>query len=59
VAVKDADGDARADVVVGSGPGRPSLVKVYHGKDLAGAAEPAAAGFDPFGGPPTNGVFVG
>jgi hypothetical protein len=59
VAVVNADGDAQADLAVGSGAGQPSLVNVYLGKDLSGTTEPASASFDPFGGPTTNGVFVG
>src|SRR5947207_13559283 len=49
VATVNADGDGRADLAVGSGAGRPSLVKVYLGKDLSGATEPASTSFDPFG----------
>jgi uncharacterized repeat protein (TIGR01451 family) len=59
VAAVDADGDARADLAVGTGPGQPSLVRLYRGKDLAGTAEPPSSSFDPFGGPTTDGVFVG
>jgi hypothetical protein len=59
VAAVDADGDGHADLVVGSGAGQPSLVKVYLGKDLAGTTEPASTSFDPFGTATTNGVFVG
>ena len=55
VAVKDLDGDARADVVVG-GTGRAAG---YTGKSLAAAADPTSGfGFDvPLGG--DGGVFVG
>jgi uncharacterized delta-60 repeat protein len=59
VAAVNADGDGRADLAVGSGAGQPSLVRVYLGKDLSGTTEPASMSFDPFGGPTTNGVFVG
>jgi hypothetical protein len=59
VAAVNADGDARADLAVGSGAGQPSLVKVYPGKNLAGSAEPASTSFDPFGTVTVNGVFVG
>jgi hypothetical protein len=55
----DVDGDGRADLVVGSGKGQASLVKVYLGKNLKLGAEPASENFDPFGGPTANGVFVG
>ena len=54
------DGDGRADLAIGSGAGQPSLVKVYRGKDLSGAAaEPAAQSFDPFGGGAFEAVYVG
>jgi uncharacterized delta-60 repeat protein len=59
VAAVNADGDARADVAVGSGAGQESLVRVYLGKDLSGTTEPASTSLDPFGGPALNGVFVG
>jgi hypothetical protein len=59
VATVDADGDGRVDLVVGSGAGQPSLVKVYLGTNLSGNTEPASAPFDPFGLVTTNGVFVG
>ena len=59
VAVKDADGDAKADLVVGSGEGSPAKVRVYLGKDFSGG-EPAAQDLDVFGGLPLpGGVFVG
>lgn len=51
--------NGRADLAVGSGPGQPSLVKVYRGVTLSGTAEPAADVLDPFGGPTLSGVFVG
>jgi len=59
VAAVNADGDAKADLAVGSGAGQESLVKVYRGKDLSGTTEPASTSLDPFGTPTTNGVFVG
>ena len=59
VAAVNADGDARADLAVGSGAGQESLVKVYRGKDLSGTTEPASTSLDPFGTTTTNGVFVG
>ncbi|HEY8505560.1 MAG TPA: hypothetical protein VIL46_13330, partial [Gemmataceae bacterium] len=60
VAAKDADGDARADLVTGPGPGAPPVVNVYLARDLTPQGTPPAAreltAFDPgFGG----GVFVG
>jgi hypothetical protein len=54
VAVKDLDGDAKADVVAGAGAGAGSRVTGYYGKDLGGEA----FGFDAFPGQ-TAGVFVG
>jgi uncharacterized delta-60 repeat protein len=59
VAAVNADGDARADLAVGSGAGQESQVKVYLGKNLAGSAEPASTSLDPFGTTTVNGVFVG
>ena len=59
LATVNADGDAKADVAVGSGAGQPSLVKVYLGKDLSGTTEPANTTLDPFGIITQNGVFVG
>jgi hypothetical protein len=60
VAAVDADGDTKADLVVGSGAGQPSLVRVYLGKEVAPGGEPAATDLDPFGGAVlAGGVFVG
>jgi hypothetical protein len=60
VAAADADGDDRADLVVGSGEGLPSRVRVYLGKDFTSTAEPAAfQDLDPFGQALPGGVFVG
>jgi uncharacterized delta-60 repeat protein/uncharacterized repeat protein (TIGR01451 family) len=59
VVAVNADGDARADLAVGSGAGQESQVKVYLGKNLAGSAEPASTSLDPFGAALTDGVFVG
>jgi len=58
VAVKDLDGDAKADVVVGDGTGAGSRVTGYRGKDFGGGGAPAAFEFDAFPGL-TTGVFVG
>jgi hypothetical protein len=58
--VKDADGDARADLVTGSGEGSPSRVRVYPGKNIAPGGEPAGfQDLDPFGATLPGGVFVG
>jgi hypothetical protein len=62
VAAKNADGDTKADVVVGSGEGVASQVKVYSGTDFsATSGEPAATQtLDPFAGAVlADGVFVG
>jgi uncharacterized delta-60 repeat protein/uncharacterized repeat protein (TIGR01451 family) len=59
VAAVNADGDARADLAVGSGAGQPSLVKVYQGTFLSGTTEPTSTSLDPFGTTTLNGVFVG
>jgi hypothetical protein len=61
VATRDVDGDNKADVVVGSGEGSAGRVRVYPGKNFAGAGEPAGLqDIDPFGGAAlTDGVFVG
>src|SRR5439155_25243137 len=42
VAATNADGDKKTDLVVGSGEGLASKVRVYLGKDFAGTGEPAA-----------------
>ena len=59
VAVKNLDGDARADVVVGDGSGGGSRVTAYYGRSITPTTAPdpafafdAAPGF-------TGGVFVG
>jgi len=61
VAVTNADGDGRADVVVGAGRGRAGLARVYLGKTLAGTTEPGGSQrLDPFGGAVlADGVYVG
>jgi hypothetical protein len=59
VAVKDLDGDDRADVMVGAGSGAGSRVSAYHGLALsAGGAPTEAFGFEAFAGF-SGGVFVG
>jgi hypothetical protein len=55
----NADRDSRVDLVVGSGAGQGSLVKVYLGKDLSGTTEPTSTSLDPFGTATISGVFVG
>jgi hypothetical protein len=59
VAVKDLDGDDRADLVVGAGSGAGSRVTTYLGKALSpAAAPPAHFDFDAYPGF-AGGVFVG
>ncbi|MBN9517621.1 VCBS repeat-containing protein, partial [bacterium] len=60
VGVTNRDGDEKADLVVGSGAGRPAKVKVYLGKDFAGPGEPSATDLDPLGGAVlADGIYVG
>jgi hypothetical protein len=60
VATTEAGGDNRADLVVGSGEGLPSAVRVYLGRDVTPAGEPPAfRDLDPFGQVLPGGVFVG
>ena len=59
VAVKNLDGDAKADLVVGAGTGGGSRVTAYLGKTVpTDGVPPEALGFDAFAGF-TGGVFVG
>lgn len=59
VAVKNLDGDAKADLVVGSGTGAGSRVTAYTGQALQAGESPAELfGLDAFTGF-TGGVFVG
>jgi hypothetical protein len=60
LAVKDLNGDGKADLVVGSGDGAGSRVTGYLGKDItAGGASPATTfDFEAFPGF-AGGVFVG
>ncbi|QDU19695.1 Calx-beta domain-containing protein [Urbifossiella limnaea] len=61
VAVKDADGDDRADVVVGSGERSAARVRVYAGTGFGGGGEPGDfLDLEPFGGAVlAGGVYVG
>ena len=61
LALRDADGDGRADLVTGSGEGEASRVRVYLGPNLLANPTPAAdQDLDPFGGAVlADGVFVG
>lgn len=60
LALRDVDGDAKADLVTGSGDGLRSEIRVYKGTTLlANAAPTADQTFDPFGAALPAGVFVG
>jgi hypothetical protein len=60
LAAKDVDGDARADLAVGSGAGQPSRVRVYLGSNVTPTGEPDAfEDLDPFGATLPGGVYVG
>src|SRR5581483_11040021 len=50
LALRDADGDGRADLATGSGEGEPSAVRLYRsGTLLAGGSPAADQTLDPFG----------
>ena len=60
VAVKDLDGDYKADVVVGLGSAGTPQVRTFLGKAITPTTTaPAATDASPFGTPPVGGVFVG
>jgi hypothetical protein len=59
VAAANADGDKMADLVVGSGEGLASDVRVYLGKDVTTPGDAPHQDLDPFGQPLPGGVFVG
>jgi hypothetical protein len=60
LALRDADGNGRAELVTGSGEGEPSRVRVYTATNLLSNASPDAdQELDPFGAVLANGVFVG
>ncbi len=59
IAVKDLDGDNKADLITGAGTGAGSRLTAYYGKNILGAAQPPVAfEFDAFAGF-QGGVFVG
>jgi hypothetical protein len=58
VAVKNLDGDNKADLVVGAGAGAGDLVTGYLGKDLSSGGSSSAMNFEAFGGF-AGGVYVG
>lgn len=62
LAVKDIDGDDRADLITASGDNLSSRVRVYRGATIPqpnGVEPPLLQEFDPFGLVLANGVFVG
>jgi hypothetical protein len=61
VAVKDADGDGRADLITGSGTGLAADVRVYLGRSFPASGEPSLSqDIAPFGGATlADGVYVG
>jgi hypothetical protein len=58
VAVKDLDGDGRADVLAADGDGQRATVRSYAGASLVDNPDPPFAEFDAFDGF-TGGVYVG
>lgn len=61
VAVKNSDGDAKADLAVGSGEGSVSRVRIYRGTNFSGGGEPSQfQNLDPFQSAIlADGVYVG
>ena len=61
LAAKDADGDLKIDLAVGSGEGSPANVRVYLGANFITNGEPGTfQDLSVFGGAAlTDGVFVG
>ncbi len=59
VAVKDLDGDYRADIVTGLGSAGTPQVRTFLGKNLAAPTPTATTDLNPFNAPPAGGVFVG
>jgi len=61
VVAKNLDNDNKADLVVGTGVGQPSRVRVYHGANITPTGEPTGfQNLEPFGGAAlADGVFVG
>ncbi len=58
VALRDVDGDGKADLITGSGEGEPSAVRVYKATSTQSNPSPDQQ-LDPFGVTLANGVFVG
>jgi hypothetical protein len=61
LAMRDADGDGKTDLIAGSGAGEPAQVRVYKAATLLSSAAPTAdQTLDPFNGATlADGVFVG
>jgi hypothetical protein len=60
VASRNLDGDARADLIVGSGEGIPPAIRVYHGKAFVPTAVPSTFQVvEPLGISVAGGIFVG
>jgi len=60
VATTNVDGDKKADLLVGSGAGQASVLKVYPGKNVTPSGEPSGFSLDPFDSAIlTDGIFVG
>ena len=61
VAVKDADGDNKADLIAGSGEGSPGNVRLYLSKNVTTSGEPGTSQDISVlgGGVHSSGVFVG
>jgi hypothetical protein len=60
LALRDADGAGRADLLTGSGEGEPSRVRVFKSaRLLTFLSPPADQEIDPFGATLADGVFVG
>ena len=59
VALRDADGDGKADLVTGSGEGEPSRVRLFKAAALPAGPSTPDQELDPFGAALADGVFVG
>jgi len=61
LATKDVDGDGKADIVVGTGEGQASDIRVYFGKNVVNTNEPAGfQDLNPFNSATfANGIYVG
>ncbi|HXD86440.1 MAG TPA: hypothetical protein VN641_08090, partial [Urbifossiella sp.] len=60
VAVKDVDGDNKADIVAGSGVNQHSMIRIYLGSSVKKGSEPSQfQDIDPFDLKMSDGVYVG